>query len=137
MKQRFNNSRESGIEVPLCFLQESNLQLFRTDFNLASEVVGQSTHLIEVCVRSTSLSESIEAVNILGFKLSEQIIQGCMVNVGFEKVFGQNKVGELYQEGLYAQHHNQCQNQSLIRQQEHLSEWGEMVQDLKDDFLDG
>lgn len=73
---------EVGMEVHFSFLQASNLQLFKVDFYLTSEVVGHRTHFRKICVRSESLSESVKSDNNLAFKLSKQFIQRCMVNVG-------------------------------------------------------
>lgn len=70
------------MEVPFSFLQESNLQLFRADFYPTFEVVGQSTHFIEVCIRNASLSESVKSRNRLTFKLSKQFTQRSRTNVG-------------------------------------------------------
>ena len=119
---RFNNTRESGMEVPLCFLQASNLELLKADFNIDYEVVGQSIYLRKVYVRSTSLRESIESANNLTFKLSQQIIQGSGGECWFEGVFGQNSGEGLYLERLCTQDLTHYQNQRLIRQCERQSE---------------
>ena len=81
MKQRFNYTRKSGMEVSFSFLQAHKLQLFRVDFYLTSEVVGHSTHFGKICIRNENLKESIQYGNNLTFKLSKEFIQRCWVNV--------------------------------------------------------